>query len=274
MELRHAYMVIADISGYTRFLMLHTTSLLHAEFIITELMEAVISRSEHPLTIAKLEGDAIFLYALADDTPEVARDILKQAAGFFEAFSEKERELIACNTCGCQACRSIDKLQLKVIIHKGEVAVKKVREFMELAGPDVILIHRLLKNSVTVKEYLLMTETFFESSGGLPEYEVDSRTEHADGVGDVNVKIYYPVHDDKLPEQPGPTLPLPGTKEGLLYERMNNYGDRRLNGIEPERNFSSLSKLDINFLSRMGFRFGKILPKIIVCIQRALTKQQ
>lgn len=272
MELRYAYMVIADISGYTRFLMFHTTNLLHAEFIITELMESVISRSEHPLTISKLEGDAIFLYALSDDTPEVAGDILKQANGFFEAFRLKERELIACDTCGCTACRSIDKLQLKVIIHKGEIAVKKVREFVELAGPDVILIHRLLKNSVTAKEYLLMTETFFNSSGGLPGEEADSRTEHAEGVGDVNVKIYYPIHKDELPVQPAPTLPLPGTDAALLYERMNKYSERRLKGIEPDRNFSSLSKLNINIISRISFSFGQFLPKIIVGIQRALSK--
>src|SRR5690242_14581962 len=104
MEIKHACLVLADISGYTRFLMMHTTSLLHAETIITDLLETVIDEAEFPLAISKLEGDAVFLYALTEgDQQAAARDVLKQAAGFFEAFQARERALIACNTCGCSA---------------------------------------------------------------------------------------------------------------------------------------------------------------------------
>jgi hypothetical protein len=152
MELKRACLAIADISGYTRFLMLHSTSLLHAEVIITELLEAVIGRAEHPLTIAKLEGNAVFLYAVTEEAAPAARDVLKQAMGFFEAFREKERELIACNICQCPACKSIEKLSLKVILHYGEIAVKQIKQFTELAGENAILIHRLLKNSVPGKD--------------------------------------------------------------------------------------------------------------------------
>ena len=66
MEIKRVVLVLADISGYTRFMRVHTMSLLHAEAIITDLLEAVIDQAEHPLTLSKLEGDAVFLYATLD----------------------------------------------------------------------------------------------------------------------------------------------------------------------------------------------------------------
>jgi hypothetical protein len=44
-------LVIADISGYTRFTRLHRLSQAHAESIICELLEAVIGQTEHPLKL-------------------------------------------------------------------------------------------------------------------------------------------------------------------------------------------------------------------------------
>jgi hypothetical protein len=69
MELTPVYLVLADISGYTRFVTLHGASVLHAEEIITNLMEAVLDATAAPLVLNKLEGDAAFLYAPAADNP-------------------------------------------------------------------------------------------------------------------------------------------------------------------------------------------------------------
>lgn len=264
MEIRPSCLVIADISGYTRFIMFHTTSLLHAETIITDLVEAVIAQAEYPLTIAKLEGDAVFLYATTDgDQQAAARDVLKQVAGFFEAFRAKERTLIACNTCGCPACRSIDKLRLKVILHHGEVAIKEIRQFVELAGESVILIHRLLKNSIPAKEYILMTNAFYELSGGLEGERAEVRTEQAEGIGDVSVKVYYPPENTDLPPQPQPIIPRPGTESAILYDRMNEHASRRLSGLESERKFSSLPDTKLNWFSRLDYAIGRLIPQII-----------
>ena len=61
--LRPVALVLADIGGYTRFIRLHALSVVHAQEIVTELLEAVIDRAEHPLRLNKLEGDAAFLSA-------------------------------------------------------------------------------------------------------------------------------------------------------------------------------------------------------------------
>lgn len=253
---------MADISGYTRFIMFHTTSLLHAETIITDLLETVLAKAEYPLTIAKLEGDAVFLYAFTEGDPAAAaRDVLQQVTGFFAAFRARERALLACNTCGCEACQTTGKLRLKVMLHHGAVAVKQVRQFEELAGESVILIHRLLKNSITTKEYILLTDTFAALSGSLPDEHAEARTEHAEGIGPVGVQVYYPPAE-ALPPPLSPALPQPGTEAAKLYDRMNTHAQRRLQGSAAPR-FNSLPNPKLGWFNRLDYAFGEWVPKVI-----------
>jgi len=193
MEIKPVALVLADISGYTRFVKEHDVSLLHAEAIITDLLEAVIDGAEFPLTLAKLEGDAVFLYALTErDAAAAAQDVARQTLKFFDGFRSKQVELIAKNPCPCQACTTIERLRLKAILHSGQAAFKKIRQFEELAGADVILAHRLLKNSIASKEYILMTSAFHALSGSLPGQTPEPRTEQAEGLGQVTVQVFYP----------------------------------------------------------------------------------
>ena len=101
MEVKQVIMVLADISGYTRFMTAHTVSLLHAEVIIAELLEAVIDHTEYPLTLSKLEGDAAFLYLPLEaggDTRTAAQDVLRQVAAFIDAY-QSERARTDCLQC-------------------------------------------------------------------------------------------------------------------------------------------------------------------------------
>src|SRR5262245_28281799 len=119
MEIKRLALVLVDISGYTRFMKRHSMDLLHAEAIITELLEVVIDHAEYPLTLSKLEGDAAFLYATLEDehqAPAAAQDILKQVTAFLEAFQTKERALIASAGCRCAACDNIAELKLKAFL--------------------------------------------------------------------------------------------------------------------------------------------------------------
>jgi hypothetical protein len=202
MKLRRAHIILVDISGYTQFIRLHRVSLIHAERIVTELLECVIDTSEYPLTLNKLEGDAALFYAAIDDGEETdeeererrgARAVLGQLQRFFDAFRNRERELISeCTFCACEACAKSGDLRLKVIAHTGTILVKQIRQFEEIAGEDVILAHRLLKNSVPSHEYLLLTESFHALSGPPHDTPLETRTETCEGVGNVKVHVHYP----------------------------------------------------------------------------------
>jgi len=154
-----AVLLIVDISGYTRFVQQRPVSLEHAEAIVTELMESIIDRAGSPLVVNKLEGDAALLYVETEGARrEAVRDVLGQVAIFFEAFAGSLRRIKAARShCSCEACANIESLQLKAFLDVGEIVVKQVRQFEEIAGEAVIRVHRMTKNSLPCHEYVLMT---------------------------------------------------------------------------------------------------------------------
>ena len=56
MHAQKVFLVLLDISGYTRFIKLHKMSLIHAERIIDELLERVIAEAYPPLVLQGLKG--------------------------------------------------------------------------------------------------------------------------------------------------------------------------------------------------------------------------
>jgi class 3 adenylate cyclase len=185
-------LVIADISGYTRFLKLRTLSLLHAEEVISTLLEAVVSEAEYPLQLSKFEGDAVFLYAVAEpDARAAARDVYAQIRSFFNAFHQTQAELIKTTDggCVCEACRHIGDLRLKAIVHSGQALFKRIRNYEELAGEDVILVHRLLKNSVDANEYIAASDAFYRLHGGLQDEQFEQSVEHVADLGNATLHV-------------------------------------------------------------------------------------
>lgn len=160
-----ALLVIADIGGYTKFMKVHRVNLAHAQTIIGYLLEAIIDGAEPKLKLAKLEGDAAFFYAELS-----GKDSAKDALATFTSivmrirqfFLEKQVEFEAGRLCNCDSCMQAQNLKLKFVAHVGEVAFQRVKRYTELAGVDVIFVHRLLKNSVPLSEYVLMSEPVFE----------------------------------------------------------------------------------------------------------------
>jgi hypothetical protein len=154
MAIRHAVLVIADIGGYTHYMHWNRTHLAHAQLTVAGLLEAVIDAGKG-LKLAKLEGDAAFFWAPDGNAKVLVCDRLSRMRQSFLAQRERFKRDIACE---CASCSQLDNLSLKFVIHQGEVAEQRVKRHVELAGVDVILVHRMLKNSVPVAEYVLMTD--------------------------------------------------------------------------------------------------------------------
>src|SRR5262245_51586540 len=83
-------LIIADISGYTRYMTANAKTLAHSHTIITELVKAIIQAVELPLEVAKLEGDAVFLFCRknkeAQPWLEIQRVIGQKLLTFFDSF--------------------------------------------------------------------------------------------------------------------------------------------------------------------------------------------
>ena len=139
-----ACFAIADISGYTRFV--SGVELDHAQDIIADIMDTLVRALRPPFRLAKFEGDAAFVYALAEKVDgSLLQDSIEQA---YFAFRKRLRNIKQANSCECQACSRMQSLDVKFVVHHGEFIRQKMSGREELAGRDVILVHRLLKNDV------------------------------------------------------------------------------------------------------------------------------
>ena len=158
-------LVIADITGYTAFLT--GTELGHAQDVLADLISTTVATFRPLLRLAKLEGDAAFVYAPSSkiDGPMLL-DIVERC---YFTFHGRVRNIRQATTCQCNACRQIPTLNLKVFAHDGEFVRQRIAGREELAGADVILVHRLLKNSVAetfrLQGYALFTEGCVRATG-------------------------------------------------------------------------------------------------------------
>ena len=222
-----AVLVIVDISGYTRFVQQRPVSLEHAESIVTELIEAIIDQASNPLVVNKLEGDAALLYAETHGDRRVAiASVVGQLARFFSAFSCSIGRIKAARShCNCDACANIDSLQLKAFLHVGEIVVKRVRQFEEIAGEAVIMVHRMTKNSVPMHEYVLMSDaTRVEGDNALPD--VKQHAETIDGIQTVlhwcNVEalMQCPAVKGACDQEPGTPIDITGVHRIAIFKHL------------------------------------------------------
>jgi len=242
MQMQKAVIVLADISGYTRFIKLHGMALVHAESIITELLDSIIEHTEHPLLLNKLEGDAVLFFAPADKDPKAAAaSALRQVNGFFEAFNTRKKEIGVDALCNCGACTEVVHLSIKAVMDFGSVVVKRVRQFEEISGTPVIVAHRLMKNSVPLDEYVLLTEAFEKVLGDAPA-DGTRITEQCEGIGAVNATYYPPSPYSVAPPAPNLMRRLRLVGSALSYTSKRYV--RGWLGMAPPQEFHNLREHD------------------------------
>jgi uncharacterized protein YndB with AHSA1/START domain len=156
---QEGYLIITDISGYTGFLT--QSELEHAHDILDSLFKTLLANINPPLLVSKLEGDAIFVFSPKGSFIQ-GQTLLESIENLYFAFGTALENMRINTTCTCTACRNIPTLDLKFAIHHGEFIRAMVGGHDELSGPDVILVHRLLKNTVIettkIKAYAFFTQ--------------------------------------------------------------------------------------------------------------------
>src|SRR5262245_30095998 len=157
------FLVLADISGFTAFVT--ATELEHGAEVTGVLLADVMAALSPPLEIQELEGDAVF--ALGPDAAAAAEDrrLIEAFDRAFAAFGARRREIASDTSCACRACGGVLGLSLKLIVHHGSFMRQVVRGRSRVAGPDIILAHRFLKNEVEPATYVLFTEAAAERLG-------------------------------------------------------------------------------------------------------------
>jgi hypothetical protein len=179
-------LLIADISGYTAYLA--GVELDHAQDILADLIGTVVTTLRPTFRLAKLEGDAAFMEAPADEIDgSLLLDAIERC---YFGFRRRRRDVRQATSCECDACMRIPDLNLKFVAHVGLVVRQQMAGLDELIGRDVIVVHRLLKNEVGERTgasaYALLTDACTTAMGLDPaELAMTPHTETYDVVGEV-----------------------------------------------------------------------------------------
>ena len=159
------YFILTDISGYTEFLT--RSELEHAQDALQNLFDVQLAHIKYPFVISGFRGDAIFMYVPENNICE-PQTILEALENLFFVFADTLRQMIYNTTCTCRACQNMSKLDLKMVIHYGEYVIQKLGDREELLGADVIVPHRMLKNSVIeqtgIESYALFSDAAAEAA--------------------------------------------------------------------------------------------------------------
>lgn len=211
-----ACLAIADVSGYTGYLA--GVELDHAQDILADLISTIVEAMA-PFRLSKLEGDAAFAFLPGDTVDGSA--LQDMVEGTYIAFRSRLRNIQQASTCQCNACVRIPVLDLKVVVHQGQVARQQMLGTEELVGPDVILVHRLLKNDVAertgIQAYALYTQALVDAasidpaSQGLREHreQTDVAGEVVGWVADLDAAWQHKLSQPRLlipPERLARTL--------------------------------------------------------------------
>lgn len=188
-----AYIVIPDIRGYTRFLQLSRFTLGHAQYVVSALLQSMLDAVPgHGLQVAKIEGDAILFFGLTKENGghTITADALNDSiTAILRAFYTRRAELVRDNACPCGACHHVEDLELKVIVHRGPILRYRLSGGEELSGVPVIAAHRLLKNSVDLDRYVLVTNAA-RKGFVLPPAETITRHVEQTDVGEITADVY------------------------------------------------------------------------------------
>ncbi len=145
--------ILADISGYTPFLT--GVAIEHANEITSDLFKAILKANRGRWKVANVEGDCIFFYLEGRESPE---ELLAHVKLLHERFCDRVIDIAVASSCPCGACSRTNQLAMKFIAHAGEFETQEIAGRKELIGADVVVAHRLLKNSVPLEEYLLLSK--------------------------------------------------------------------------------------------------------------------
>jgi len=122
---------MADISGYTKFMVENQLSAVHGQIVITTLIETILREVDIPLQLQGIEGDAVFVYAEHPGNDDAWREVLAEIRTkllrFFEVFCAGAVTAMESTPCKCAICKNVEHLQLKVIVHSGRVGSNPTR---------------------------------------------------------------------------------------------------------------------------------------------------
>ncbi|MBL4725693.1 MAG: DUF2652 domain-containing protein [Rhizobiaceae bacterium] len=183
-EARDTIFILPDISHYTRFMASSHFTDQTAQFIIFSLINTMIKAATKTLELSKVEGDAVLFFV---DAEKHSKQVIGGTlTDIFNAFYIERERLMASNLCSCQACPHIQELDIKIFIHRGKTTRFKFRGSIDHFGQDIIVLYRMMKNSISSDHYALITDAAVDSIELPEELEQERISIYVEDIGTID----------------------------------------------------------------------------------------
>ena len=204
-----AFVVLADISGYTAFMQGSRFAAGHAQYLVLRLLQSVIDAAEPTLQFLKVEGDAALFMRAGGEPGSTGQTISGVLTDMAAAFQAERHALQTMKNCPCRACAHVDQLDIKFVVDHGEIGLFSVDGRQDASGTTLIRAHRLLK-AEHGPGHLLVSDpasAYVSAPWGPP---LEARLYELEGLG--TVKGHFALIPttakslDRLAERPNSTL--------------------------------------------------------------------
>ena len=155
-DIQGAFFCVPDITGFTKFIA--TSELSFSSDFIPGLLRRLVNANIINLNVGEIEGDAIFFYRTGR-LPSISM-VAKQCRLLFQTFHNYLKLVEKEDPVNYAKHLANGQMGLKVIIHYGDIMPANIKGRTKLIGQNVIIAHKLLKNSIKEGEYVLLTEAY------------------------------------------------------------------------------------------------------------------
>ncbi len=153
-----SFFCVPDITGFTK--LIASADINFTKEIIPAILRKLINANILKMTVAEIEGDAVFFYHTGR-VPTINR-VIEQCKLFYSAFSDYLESLKISDEENYNKHLAHGELGLKIILHYGKISSSNIKGRTKLIGQDIIIVHKLLKNDIPEGEYILFSEDYLK----------------------------------------------------------------------------------------------------------------
>ncbi|WP_207427698.1 DUF2652 domain-containing protein [Pedobacter sp. SYSU D00535] len=198
-DVKPTFFCVPDITGFTKFIA--TADINFSKDFIPSLLRRLINANILKMNVGEIEGDAIFFYKTGR-LPSV-NQVAKQCKLLFKTFYDFVRTIEKDDPENYHKHLSGGQMGLKIVIHFGHISTANIKGRTKLIGEDVIITHKLLKNSVEATEYVLLTQAYLDKikksdvSSWFHWDELKKGCDEYDHIGIIDY-WYIPIEEEKV----------------------------------------------------------------------------
>ncbi len=164
-------LVLADLRGFSRYTRASRMAAIHGRGILADLLQRLADGTSGPWNLGRIDGDGLNFVLDLDGVDGVPEGFHARLEALVQGFLWRQQELVAANTCPCEACQAVQRIRLKVLVHCGTALVRVRKGRVEATGADVNQAYRLRDRDLHAVTHLLLTPSAWKVLGGGAEFD-------------------------------------------------------------------------------------------------------